>query len=322
MKSRFYSLIIGLSILLCLCIAASVSSEEPAEPGGEETGAAAASSGDTESIAELKEMLREIASQNAALKEDFAAFKTKVDMDIGEIKLVIDKKNQGLEDKMENLESRQEDIANKALMNDVVSPAQEEEKVGRETRNETAAEEPSSETEGVTSDSKVLNDNAVKEFLDEYYVDVELAVEDIKEEPVEEKAEEELPAEEPAEEKAEEPEQQEQEKEKAEEVAEYVDKNLEEKKPHEDKYAKDIQRAMKELHKAQKLFYSKRYNAALKKVGKSLAYHETALAYALEGSILVTIGNRESAVEAWETALELDPDLEDVEEALNKYKRR
>ncbi|MFH1416430.1 MAG: tetratricopeptide repeat protein [Elusimicrobiota bacterium] len=309
MKSRFFSLITGLSIVLCLCVPGAALSEEPAVNSNEET----ASSAEQESISELKEMLREIASQNAAMKEDFAAFKTKVDMDIGEIKLVIDKKNQGLEDKMESIESRQEDIANRTLMHEVMSPPAEESEINKASREKTAKDEPAPGSKAVASDSKVLNDNAVKEFLNEYYVDVEMAVEDIKEEPKKE--------EEPLEDRIE-PEKQESGKEKSEEVVKYVDKNLEEKKlSGEEKYEEDMQCAMKELHKAQKLFYAKRYDAALKRVGKSLASHETALAYALEGSILITMGDRDSAIEAWKTALELDPELDEVEEALDKYKR-
>ena len=76
-----------------------------------------------------------------------------------------------------------------------------------------------------------------------------------------------------------------------------------------------------ELHRAQKLFYSKKYNAALNAVQRSLDTQETDLGYALEGSIYFTLGDIQLAIASWEKALALNPDMPEVKRALFKYKR-
>lgn len=86
-------------------------------------------------------------------------------------------------------------------------------------------------------------------------------------------------------------------------------------------YKNKTQQALRELHRAQKFYYGKRYNSALSAVNKSLAYQETALGYALEGSILYTLGDTNAAVRAWHTALVLDPEMYEVRSALRKYER-
>jgi tetratricopeptide (TPR) repeat protein len=76
-----------------------------------------------------------------------------------------------------------------------------------------------------------------------------------------------------------------------------------------------------DLHRSQKLFYSKKYNAALNAVQRSLSRQETALGYALEGSIYFTLGDVDLAVSSWENALRLNPDMTEVKKVLFKYKR-
>ncbi|MCB4792683.1 MAG: hypothetical protein LHV68_12470 [Elusimicrobia bacterium] len=76
-----------------------------------------------------------------------------------------------------------------------------------------------------------------------------------------------------------------------------------------------------DLLKAQKFFYEKKYNAALNSVQRSLAKQETALAYAIEGSIYFTMGDTDLAVSSWESALRINPNMSEVRKALFKYKR-
>jgi tetratricopeptide (TPR) repeat protein len=76
-----------------------------------------------------------------------------------------------------------------------------------------------------------------------------------------------------------------------------------------------------DLLKAQKYFYEKKYNAALNSVQRSLAKQETALAYAIEGSIYFTIGEVDLAISSWEAALKLNPNMMEVRKVLAKYKR-
>ena len=75
------------------------------------------------------------------------------------------------------------------------------------------------------------------------------------------------------------------------------------------------------IYRAQKYYYEKRYNDSLKAVQNSLMSHETALGYALEGSIYYTLGDLNAAVRSWRSALRLNPDMEDVRAALERYGR-
>jgi len=75
------------------------------------------------------------------------------------------------------------------------------------------------------------------------------------------------------------------------------------------------------IYRAQKYYYDKRYNDALKAVQNSLLAKETALGYALEGSIYYTLGDINAAVRSWRSALRLNPDMEDVRAALERYAR-
>jgi tetratricopeptide (TPR) repeat protein len=75
------------------------------------------------------------------------------------------------------------------------------------------------------------------------------------------------------------------------------------------------------IYKAQKLFYAKKYNSALTEVNKSLKKQETALGFAIRGSIYFTLDEKDMAVESWRKALDMDPAMDDVREALKRYER-
>lgn len=75
-----------------------------------------------------------------------------------------------------------------------------------------------------------------------------------------------------------------------------------------------------DINLAQKLFYQKRYNEALKILQASLQKKKTSTAYALGGSIYYVNGDIEEAVKAWENALKINPNLEDVRQLIMKYK--
>ena len=73
------------------------------------------------------------------------------------------------------------------------------------------------------------------------------------------------------------------------------------------------------IYKAQKLYYAKNYKGALKEVQKSLEISKTALGYALEGSILFALGERDLAIGSWKSALTLDPTMTEVDAILKMY---
>jgi len=75
------------------------------------------------------------------------------------------------------------------------------------------------------------------------------------------------------------------------------------------------------IYRAQKYYYDRRYNDALRAVQNSLFAKETALGYALEGSIYYTLGDMNAATRSWRSALRLNPDMEDVRAALERYGR-
>lgn len=76
------------------------------------------------------------------------------------------------------------------------------------------------------------------------------------------------------------------------------------------------------LFEAQKLYYRGRYREGLRKVESSLHIQQTGLGYALKGSFLFVVEDFNGAEEAWERALEINPDLEDVRDALRRLRRR
>jgi tetratricopeptide (TPR) repeat protein len=106
-----------------------------------------------------------------------------------------------------------------------------------------------------------------------------------------------------------------------EELMKYIEtsiKSLEKKQDVTQTVPKDV---LDDLFAAQKLFYKKRYNEALKMVQRSLAKQETAIGYSIEGSLYFVLGDIESAISSWNRALELDPNMDDVREALYRYTR-
>lgn len=106
-----------------------------------------------------------------------------------------------------------------------------------------------------------------------------------------------------------------------EELMKYIEtslKSLEKKQDVTQEIPKDV---LDDLLTAQKLFYKKRYSEALKIVQRSLAKQETAIGYSIEGSLYFVLGDIDAAVNSWNKALELDPNMDDVREALFKYAR-
>ncbi|MCH8956425.1 tetratricopeptide repeat protein [candidate division KSB1 bacterium] len=77
---------------------------------------------------------------------------------------------------------------------------------------------------------------------------------------------------------------------------------------------------IQDINLAQKLFYKKHFEQALKVLQASLEKKKTATAYSLGGSIYFVSGEIDEAVRAWENALKIDPDLEEVRELVGRYK--
>ena len=77
---------------------------------------------------------------------------------------------------------------------------------------------------------------------------------------------------------------------------------------------------IRDINLAQKLFYERRYAEALNVLQSSLQRKKTATAYALGGSIYFVNGEIASAVQAWESALKINPNLEDVRQLIMRYK--
>jgi len=77
---------------------------------------------------------------------------------------------------------------------------------------------------------------------------------------------------------------------------------------------------IQDINLAQKLFYEKYFEQALKVLQASLEKKKTATAYSLGGSIYFVSGEIDEAVRAWENALKIDPDLEDVRKLVGRYK--
>lgn len=79
------------------------------------------------------------------------------------------------------------------------------------------------------------------------------------------------------------------------------------------------QEALSHIYQAQRFFYSKNYRASLKEIDRSLEQGETPLAFALKGSAHITLGEKTEALQAWQRALELDPTMTDVQNAMRFY---
>lgn len=84
----------------------------------------------------------------------------------------------------------------------------------------------------------------------------------------------------------------------------------------------DENRSSKHLVYAQTYFFEKKYNRALAEINRAIEYSpKSAVAYSLKGSIHFKRNETEEARAAWEQALELDPNLDNVEAMLAKLKR-
>ncbi len=70
------------------------------------------------------------------------------------------------------------------------------------------------------------------------------------------------------------------------------------------------------LTEAQSLFYKGQHREALAVLQKSIEKRPTASAYAIGGSIYYVNGDTPKAVQAWETALKLNPDMPEIKEMI------
>jgi hypothetical protein len=79
-------------------------------------------------------------------------------------------------------------------------------------------------------------------------------------------------------------------------------------------------RVMEALTLAQKAFYKKDYEKAIKLAENSLTVQETPEAYALLGSIHYVNKHRKKAIKNWNRALDMNPNMESVKKILAKLK--
>ncbi|MFC1585047.1 hypothetical protein ACFL5V_05835 [Fibrobacterota bacterium] len=82
----------------------------------------------------------------------------------------------------------------------------------------------------------------------------------------------------------------------------------------------NVQQVLAEIRKAQEFFYQKKYPEALDMTKFSLQKHETAEGYALMGSILYMMGDKQAAKESWLQSLRLNPDMPAVSNMLENIK--
>ncbi len=278
MKYHSYNLIIGLSIILLCSVNGSGFGEEFLSTStvtadsdmkiDKTTESSNAVNIPKDDLSALRERLGKLEDESAAYAE-------------------MNERFENLQEEYKKLEGKYEELLNKESSSSI-----------KKEKNISNKKKKSKKKKGM-----ILSDPAIKEYLDEYYVDVELDVG---------KAEEKTG-------KTINGIQEDQEKKPADDIVDYVNKSIEENPSPE--FGENMHQALKELHKAQKSYYAGRYGYALKKVSSSLSYQETAFGYALEGSILFTMGETNSAIDAWETALELDPGMYEVRDAIYRYKR-
>jgi len=76
---------------------------------------------------------------------------------------------------------------------------------------------------------------------------------------------------------------------------------------------------IQDINLAQKLFYERKYEEALRILRASLDKKPTATAYALGGSIYYVNGDIDAAVNAWQNALEINPNLNQVRKLVTRY---
>jgi tetratricopeptide (TPR) repeat protein len=84
-------------------------------------------------------------------------------------------------------------------------------------------------------------------------------------------------------------------------------------------YEKLTDEVIRDISLAQQLFYARRYEEALNVLKASLQKKKTATAYALGGSIYYVNGDMPQALQAWQNALRINPDMDEVRELLVRY---
>jgi tetratricopeptide (TPR) repeat protein len=75
------------------------------------------------------------------------------------------------------------------------------------------------------------------------------------------------------------------------------------------------------IRRAQDYFYKKQYEDAIDAVNQSLQVQKTAEGYALMGSIYYMMDEIPWAINQWRNALELNPDMIEIQKMLEKIKR-
>ncbi len=78
---------------------------------------------------------------------------------------------------------------------------------------------------------------------------------------------------------------------------------------------------IRDINLAQKLFYQRKYEQALQVLNESLQKQETASAFALGGSIYFVNGEVDEAVRAWENALQINPQLDEIRQLVLRFKK-
>lgn len=106
-----------------------------------------------------------------------------------------------------------------------------------------------------------------------------------------------------------------------EELLKYIESSISSLQRSKDVIKEIPKEVLDDLYLAQKLFYKKQYREALKVVQRSLSKQETAIGCSIEGSLYFVLGDIDAAISSWNRALELDPNLDDVREALYRYTR-
>lgn len=87
----------------------------------------------------------------------------------------------------------------------------------------------------------------------------------------------------------------------------------------EENKANQFNESTKFVVAAQSLFYKKEYNKALDEVKKAIDLApSSSQAHALKGSIYYKMGLKKDAEVSWKKALEIDPNMAQVQESLNK----
>ena len=77
---------------------------------------------------------------------------------------------------------------------------------------------------------------------------------------------------------------------------------------------------IRDIQMAQQLFYENKFDEALNILNASLAKKKTASAYALGGSIYFVNGEMTEAVRAWENALKINPNLDELKGLVARYR--